>query len=330
MNKIIVFSHESDIDGIGCIILAKLAFNDLDYVLLPNVEKLELTFREYLENGKLDNYNKIFVTDLALFDPALTMVANSSLKDKVLVFDHHKMSIDKGKDRYSFTKIIEEDENGLRCGTDLFFEYLVSSNLIKTTRSIEEFVELTRLEDTWEWKEKEELGKIAHGLSYLFNSIGIDEYISRMIKTIKNNFDSFVLSDDDKQIIENKRKEYETTLKEILSKAEYFSDEDNNKYGIVYSNYEYRNDLPEYIIGLDNPNSIKYLIIVAMDKGENGQKSYRSIDKSFDVNKVAMKHGGGGHPASACVAITKEQKEQALNMNNKDGLYYLANSNYSQ
>ena len=40
MKKIIIFSHESDIDGMGSIILGKLAFKDLDYILAPNPESL--------------------------------------------------------------------------------------------------------------------------------------------------------------------------------------------------------------------------------------------------------------------------------------------------
>ena len=45
MEKILLFSHESDIDGLGCVVLAKLAFKNLDYVLLPDIRKLELIFR---------------------------------------------------------------------------------------------------------------------------------------------------------------------------------------------------------------------------------------------------------------------------------------------
>ena len=43
--KVIIFSHESDIDGLGCVVLAKLAFCDVEVVLVPNVEVLEYTFR---------------------------------------------------------------------------------------------------------------------------------------------------------------------------------------------------------------------------------------------------------------------------------------------
>lgn len=328
MNKVFIFSHESDIDGIGCIILAKLAFKEPKFVLAPNVEKLELIFRDYLKSGQLEQYDKIFITDLALYDPSLTLVAESSLKDKVFVFDHHKRAIEDKMNRYSFTTILEEDKTGKRCGTNLFYEFLFKNNYIKPTKSIEQFVELTRLEDNWEWKNKGDFGIKAHDLAILFNCIGIDEYIDKMIKLIAANTDEFKFNTEDINIIKKKKEEYEEALSTIISSAEYFVDDAGNNFGIVYSNYEYRNELPEFIINIGNPKSIKYLIIVAMDKGEFGQKSYRSIEEFFDVNEIAMKHGGGGHPGAACVNITKEQKEKASTLPRRDALEYLANSNY--
>ena len=328
MDKIIIFSHESDIDGLGCVVLAKLAFSEVEYILAPNVEKLEYTFRDYLQSGKLEHFTKIFVTDLALYNPSLTMVAESSLKHKVFVFDHHKMSIENNMNRYAFTKIVEEDCHGKRCATDLFFEFLFNHHNLVPTKSLEQFVELTRLEDTWQWKNAGNFGSLAHDLAILFNGIGKEKYISKMMQILLAHPNHFSLDNDDIAIIQEKKGTYEKELQTILASAEYFLDENQNEFGIVYANYEYRNEIPEYIEKIGNPQSIKYIIIVAMDKGEYGQKSYRSIDKSFDVNVIAMNHGGGGHPGAACVSITKEQKEKAQTLNKKEGLQYLANSKY--
>lgn len=328
MSKVIIFSHESDIDGLGCIVLGKLAFNEMDYVLMPNIEKLELTFRSYLENHKLDDYDMIYITDLALYDPSLTMVSKSSIKEKIFVFDHHKRALDDNMNRYPFTRIIEEDENGKRCGTDLFFEYLSQKNLLTPINSLKEFVEFTRLEDTWEWKKSGKLGEQAHDLAIFFNSVGVENYISSMTKKLSNNKENFSFSDEEKSIIQNRKNEYEDKLSNIMLNAEYFQDLNGNKYGVVYANYEYRNELAEYIIDKKNPYSIEYLIIVAMDKGEFGQKSYRSIDESFDVNEIAMNHGGGGHQGAASVNITKDQKEKSLILSKRESLKYLAESRY--
>jgi oligoribonuclease NrnB/cAMP/cGMP phosphodiesterase (DHH superfamily) len=330
-NKVIIFSHESDIDGLGSIVLGKIAFDKIDYVLIPGVVDLEKKFREYYEEGKLDDYDSIYITDLSLYNPSLDMVGNNSeLSKKVLVFDHHKTAINDGCNKYSFTKVMEQDDTGLkRSGTDLFYEYLKEKGLINGNASLDYFVELTRLEDTWEWKNKGELGQKAHDLAILFNSIGIDEYISKMYSRLINNPDNFELSDDEIKIVETKKKEYLELLKSIWNKAEIFIDKYNNEFAAVFANYEYRNELSEYVKSLNN--TIKYLIIIALEKGNYGQKSYRSIKPGFNISKIAEEHGGGGHPEAASVNISKEQKEYALTLkNNRDRLEYLVNNIYSE
>ena len=329
MKKIIIFSHESDIDGLGNIVLGKVAFGDIDYVLLPGVDELEKTFRSYYEEGKLDNYDSIYITDLSLYNPALDIVSkDSNITGKLLVFDHHKTAINNGCGIYSFTKVIEEDETGLkRSGTDLFYEYLKEAGLINGTKALDSFAELTRLEDTWEWKKSGELGIKAHDLAILFNAVGLEEYIDRMYSKVISNPDSFELNEEEKQIVETKKREYLELLKSIWTKAEIFKDKSSNEFAAVFADYEYRNELSEYVKSL-NIETLKYLIIVALEKGENGQKSYRSIDKDFDVSKIAEEHGGGGHPGAASVNITKEQKEYVLtlkNKSNREGLEYIVN-----
>lgn len=205
---------------------------------------------------------------------------------------------------------------------------LIQNNLISNTGAINEFVELTRLEDTWEWKKSRIVGEKVHDLAILFNAIGLNNYISSITSKLLNNPVSFELSEEEKDLIKNKRGEYNNLLQSILSSAEYFLDENNNKFGIVFADYEYRNELAEYIRKHGNLVAIKYFIVVAMDKGEFGQKSYRSIEDNFDVNEVAVMHGGGGHPGAASVNITKEQKEKALVLTKKEGLKYLADSKY--
>ncbi len=330
MKKVIMFSHESDIDGLGCVVLGKLAFKDIDSIFAPNIETLEPIFRDYIEKDKFANYDVVYVTDLALYDPALTMVAESSLRDKVHIFDHHKRALEDKMDRYPFTKVIEEDGKGKKCGTGLFYEYLLENNLITGNSALDEFVELTRLEDTWEWKNSRDQGKKAHDLAILFNAMGLDEYIAKMLSKLLNSTQSFEFSENEKELIQNKKDEYDKLLQSIIDSAEYFYDESSNKFGIVFADYEYRNELAEFIRRNNNPEEIKYFVVVALDKGKFGQKSYRSIEEDFDVNEIAMRHGGGGHPGAASVNITEEQKAKALTLNKKEGLKYLADCSYSE
>lgn len=246
------------------------------------------------------------------------------------MFDHHKRAIDDQMNRFSFTTIIEEDEHGKKCGTQLFYEYLIKENYLKETATIKEFVELTRLEDTWEWKKAGTIGKKAHDLAILFNELGIEKYISTMLSKLLDNPKAFEFSKEELSLIQEKKNEYNGLLKEIMTNAEYFLDENNNKFGAVFADYEYRNELAEYIQNNGNKENIKYFIVMAMNKGQFGQKSYRSIDKDFDVNEVAVLHGGGGHKGAASVNITEDQKAKVLTLSKKEGLKYLADSKFTK
>lgn len=173
------------------------------------------------------------------------------------------------------------------------------------------------------------MDKKAHDLAILFNVVGIETYLSLMISKLISNDPQFEFAKEELLLIKNKKEEYIRTLEMIMSSAEYFLDKNNNKFGIVFADYEYRNELAEYIKKINNPEKIKYFISVSMNKGEFGQKSYRSIEENFDVNEVAMLHGGGGHKNAAAVNITEEQKEKVLVLTKKEGLRYLADSKYS-
>ncbi len=329
MKKVIIFSHESDIDGMGSIILGKLAFHDIDYVLAANIFDLEIKFRKTIESGKLDIYDHIYITDLALHNPSLDMVNNSDLAKKVLVFDHHKTSIDEGLNNYNFTIIKDKYDDGRKtCATGLFYEYLVSSGFIARTKAIEEFVELTRLEDTWELR-KTPAGIKAHDVAILFNVLGIQKYIQRICETLLNSSDKFDLSEEDTKLVETKKQEYLAILQGIWSGVEFFVDAFGNDYAALFADYGYRNELIEYVRNL-GIEGLKYLIIVAL---ERGQKSYRNVDPSFSVDEIAMAHGGGGHPAAASVQITDSQKKRALILkekSNRESLEYLVNCNYKK
>ncbi|MBR1883562.1 MAG: hypothetical protein IJ809_01220 [Clostridia bacterium] len=332
MEKVINFSHESDIDGLGAVIVAKLAFENVDYVLMPDANKLEETFRDYLIKSRLDGYDYVFVTDLALYQPAVSMVnSDEKLNKKVFVFDHHKASIDRGLDKYDFCTIFETDEAGRKtCGTELYYNFLKEKNMIEETKALSTFVEYTRLEDNWLWKNEGKRGENAHSLAVLLSSCGKEEYITRMFSKLKEEKDSFSLNEEETKIVEDKKKEYKEKIVSILNEAEIFVDGSNNRYMAVFAPYEYRNELAEYIIENGNNEDVKYIIIIALDKGEYGQKSYRSICKDFDVNCVAISHGGGGHISAAAVNITKEQNAQALSMDKKEALKYLSESIYTK
>lgn len=74
--RVLTISHENDIYGVNCVVLGKLSFEDMDYLLYPSVFVLEANFRRMLDDGSLYSYDGIFITDLALEYLATSKFAN--------------------------------------------------------------------------------------------------------------------------------------------------------------------------------------------------------------------------------------------------------------
>ena len=122
--KVLLFTHKNDIDGIGNVILSKLAFDNVDYVLCGTFD-LQQKVNEYITKNKIYEYEKIFITDLCLEEELLKLInKDEELKSKFQIIDHHK-TYDNGKyTKYSFVKVKIKNDKGLCCATSLFYEYL--------------------------------------------------------------------------------------------------------------------------------------------------------------------------------------------------------------
>ena len=302
--KVLIFTHKNDIDGMGNAILANLAFNEVDYILCGTFNLTELVNR-YYEDNTIYDYDRIYVTDLCLEEPILSKVASDTkLKGKIRVFDHHKTFLDPKYTSHDFIKVQLEDEHGLCCGTSLFYQHLISEGLLDNNQALQEFVELTRQHDTWEWRNIYNNEK-ARELSILFDSLGTKGYIELMTKKLSNpmvktfEYDELetMLIMNRKALIEEKCKYYADRIfyREILGL----------KAGIIFINYEFRNEIAEYF--RKNNFDMDFAMMVAIDEGT---VSYRSVKDGVFVRPVAEHFGGKGHEKAATNPITMDvQKE---------------------
>ena len=220
--KVLIFTHKSDIDGMGGAVLAKLAFQDVEYVLCETFN-LQEEIKKYYEEGKIYSFDKIFVTDLWLEEPTLSKIAeDENLKNKFYVFDHHESTLKENSDKYSFTTIRISDDKGLCSGTSLFYEYLTSQHLLDlNNKVIGEFSELTRRYDTWEWKTKYK-DETPHELTLLFDSVGCDGYIKLMFEKLRNSKSAtFTFNELEKMLIQNKINQVKEKLHNYANKIYY-------------------------------------------------------------------------------------------------------------
>lgn len=293
--KILLFTHEQDIDGMGSIIIASQAFSSFDYITCQTFE-VNQKVKETIDNGKIYDYDFIYVTDICIKEPLLKQISNDKrLKDKIIILDHHKSEIEEGNDKYPFVNIIVSNEKGKQSGTSLFYNYLITNNLLKPTSFLDELVELTRQYDTWEWKDIYKNPK-ARMLHILFEQQGYKEYLNQMIKAAetktKVEFNSNQLA-----IIDNYEQNLSDEITKCLNEIKVYSLDIlgvTYKIGFVKSLYKYRNDFEE-AISKNNIYDIDAVGIIMLDKNT---VSYRKI-KNIDVSKIGAYFGGKGHKGAA-------------------------------
>ena len=302
--KVLLFTHKNDIDGMGSVVLANLAFTQVKYVLNGTFDLLE-NVSKYYNDGSIYEYDKVFITDLCLEEPLLSKIARDErLKDKILVFDHHKTFMEEKYTKYPFINVQVKDEQGLCCGTSLFYKYLKNQNLLDENNfAVKEFVELTRQHDTWEWKNIYNNEK-ARQLATLFDVIGTNGYIDLMTKKLSNKANKiFAFTSFEKNLIDNRLIQVAEKLK-IYSNKVIYKDILGLKAGIVFITYEYRNELAEYF--RENNFDMDFVMMIALDPGV---VSYRSIKEGINVREVAEFFGGKGHDKAATNPLSTEVQE---------------------
>lgn len=176
--KVLLFTHGQDIDGAGCAILLRKAF---DYYKIVPTKTFDITanVKSYIDEDLIYEYDKVFVTDLCIKEPLLSEINKDEiLKNKITVIDHHKTEIDEGNDKYSFVNITIQKNGKKVSGTSLFYEYLLENGFLKRTDILDQLVEWTRQYDIWDWKKENNYD--ARKLHILFEMLGFDKYFELM------------------------------------------------------------------------------------------------------------------------------------------------------
>ncbi|WP_195258812.1 DHH family phosphoesterase [Bacillus paralicheniformis] len=292
-----LYSH-NDLDGVGCGILAKVAFGERVEVRYNSVTGLDMQVGRFLERtkGKEKQHEGLFITDLSVHqenEERLDHYAEAG--GKVKLIDHHKTALHLNERSWGMVKVQYEDGR-LASATSLFYEYLIDNGYIQETKAMDQFVELVRLYDTWEWEQTDALE--AKRLNDLFFMVSIDEFEEKMVRRLKESdafsFDEFeekILDMEEEKIeryIRRKRREIVQTFINAhcvgIVHAESYHSEVGNELGKTYPHLDY---------------------IAILNMG--GKKvSLRTIHDETDVSEIAGTFGGGGHAKAAGCPLTDE------------------------
>lgn len=294
-----LFTH-TDLDGIGCAVLTKLAFGEDVDIEYCNYDDINDKVKDFCANycryrNVRDKYEHVYITDISITEELARKINISSLFEHITLLDHHPTAL--GLNKFYWCKVSVDNSEGLKTsGTELFYQYLLSTNCfsdkLKSSEYLKKFVELTRDYDTWRWTTLGENGLICKQLNDLMYIYGRDNFTDWCIKGILNK--SFPrLSLEDQTVLSIRQQEIDEYI-EGKDKTMFTGALCGRTCGFVLAD-RYFSELGNKLCTM-HPE----IDFVAMIDIDNCTVSYRTIKDDIDLGKdVAAKFGGGGHPKAA-------------------------------
>ncbi|MEN2767381.1 DHH family phosphoesterase [Ornithinibacillus xuwenensis] len=288
-----LLSH-NDLDGVGCGILAKLAFGKQVHVRYNAVGGLDREVAWFLDKKDSDTF--LFITDLSVHEENEKRLEEFYQNGgKLQLIDHHKTAMH--FNQYDWGHVAVEDSEGrLNSATSLFYEYLLQKEYINPKPAIEEFVDLVRQYDTWEWEKND--NQQAHRLNALFFLVSIDEFEEKMLERLQDN-EHFYFDEFEKKILDMEDNKIERYIRR--KRRELVQNKIGNNFaGIVFAE-SYHSELGNEL-GKEYPH-LDYIAIINIGGRRMG---FRTIHDDIDVSEIAGVYGGGGHAKAAGCSMTDE------------------------
>lgn len=299
MNKIKLFTH-TDLDGIGCAILAYLAFDEENVdVVYCDYKDVDEKIKEFINelNGLHNPQRKIFITDISVNEETAKYL-DKQWHD-VTLLDHHATAI--RLNDHSWCNVRVCDKVGVKTsGTMMFYRYLEREGYFdkyryRIAKNVERFAEVVRDYDTWRWKEKlGDEGFVCKQLNDLFHIYGRDKFVEWALYNIINMGQVPYFTEKDRALLEQKQKDIDNYIaikdKQIITICDNFG----YNCGIVFAE-RYFSDLGNKLSEL-HPE-LDYIAMIDMGYGV---VSYRTIRDDIDLGEeIAHSFGGGGHRKAA-------------------------------
>lgn len=287
-----LLSH-NDLDGVGCGILAKLAFGKDVQVRYNSIAGLNREVESFFENDDPETF--LFITDLSVNEEnEKSLEAFHQLGGKVQLIDHHKTALN--YNQYAWGRVIVEDKDGkLTSATSLLYHYLVEKGHLTKTEALDEFVELVRQYDTWEWEKNH--NQQAQRLNALFFLISIEEFEEKMLERLSTSA-HFHFDDFEKKILDLEEEKIERYIRRKRKELVQAQIKDHFA-GVVFAE-SYHSELGNEL-GKEYPH-LDYIAILNMGGRRVG---FRTIHDHVDVSEIAGKLGDGGHAKASGCSMTE-------------------------
>ena len=286
--RVILFSHESDVDGIFSTAIGLIRYPQartffLDY----SKESFMKIINQFFFSNASPEKNLFIISDLGFNDSLLSIFKSTlnnlnKIKNEIIWVDHHPWSKNTIDEIHSFVELILDD-SGKKCATELMYERFLLDNdyakhLANLAHSTDFFVKdqyITPLPEIIRYyltfnDSYERLSKLAHKIS-----MGVlwDIQLSEEYKKYE-----FLRDNDKTQVLE------ELKIKKI---------DDLNVVFVRSTPYLQTSLFSEEIFNKTKAD-------LAIFYGKNGKISIRRNNDKIDCNAIALKLiDGGGHKFAA-------------------------------
>lgn len=301
---IYLFTH-TDLDGVGCAVLAKLFFADEPCITYCDYGDIDYKVKTLLDNVEiLQSEDKIFITDISISKELAKRIEASSLKCEIKLFDHHATAEPLNEFSWCKVRATDEEDHDLTCGTKMFYDYLVHQYGDLYKDSLCDFVDFVCQWDTWSWKNTGDQGRIAKYMNDLLDIRGRYDFINHFVHQFQTK--GYCYYDEiDKMLLEIRKKEIQEYIHE---KSQQMQNAHWGEYnvGIVFADRfisELGNQLCELYPEID---------FVAMINIANQKVSYRTISDDINLGVFAQHYGGGGHPKAAGSQFTEDVLKETI------------------
>lgn len=294
--QMIKIKTDQDLDGAGCSILTEIVFGEMAESQHCNNKTINQYVEKFLEKKKNENVFLI-ITDMATNkENEIKLEKRHQEKQNVLLIDHHEKTL--YFNAYEWAVVQTEDENGIKvCATSLLYEFFKKEKFIIPTQALDEFVELIRLYDTWDWfKKKTYKAKQLNDLLYMK---GMQDFKESMKIRILQNPSEIYFEQEEQTFLDLEQRKIDSFIN--LKERQLITDwKRGKKVGIVHTE-QYHSELGNEL-GCRHP----YLDLIVLVNAGNKKVSYRTIHSTIDVNEYAGNYGGGGHTEASGSELNEE------------------------
>lgn len=286
-----LFTH-TDLDGVGCAILSKLAFGDEVDIEYCGYDDIDARVWEFISMDTVDEFDSVYITDISIKNEDTIKVINESLASKFRLFDHHKTA--EHLNKYDWCNVTIK-RNGIKtCGVDLFYEWLMACGHIHDSKAMRKFVGAVTAYDTWAWKDAvvPAWGKTVKEFNDLLYILGRDNFIDRCLTRLRGYKYTTDFSKMERELLDRRQAEIDAYIdkKEKEFNVVCLGD----KKGMVVFADIFISELGNTLC--ERHPIYDFIAIIDLDAGK---VSYRTTIENMDVSEIAKVYGGGGHKASA-------------------------------